>query len=147
MLVQAKIERVKFIVRSYICTRLLKRNTPMVEKDHTSCLDFEIDTLSDKIALLSCESLDNMHSQGVVIPITPCTQSQLSNRFCHMERKKLLRLYKALIRGGITLSAYDLIPPSAMMTRSLEENEWPSTSLVPLFVLLGYTIATTQTTF
>ncbi|EDR06023.1 uncharacterized protein LACBIDRAFT_294751 [Laccaria bicolor S238N-H82] len=90
------------------------------------CGDMGTDTLSEKIALLSRESLDDMHSQGVVNPITPYIQSRLANRFRNLEHKELLRLYKAFARG---------------------ENEWPSTYLVPLFVLLEYTLATTPTTF
>ncbi|EDR06022.1 uncharacterized protein LACBIDRAFT_294749 [Laccaria bicolor S238N-H82] len=60
--------------------------------------DLGIDTLSDKIALLSRESLDDVYSQGMVIPITPYIQSRLSNRCRNLERKELLRLYKAFAR-------------------------------------------------
>jgi len=61
------------------------------------CGDFGIDTLS-KIALLIRESLDDVYSQGVVIPITPYIQSRLSNRLRNLERKEHLRLYKAFAK-------------------------------------------------
>ena len=60
--------------------------------------DFGIDSLTHKIALLSRKSSDDVYSEGVVIPITPYIQSRLSNRFCDLERKEHLRLYKAFAR-------------------------------------------------
>ena len=66
----------------------------------TACSgDFGIDSVYHTIALLSRESLD-VHSQGVVIPITPYIQSRLSNRFRNLEPKELLRLYKAFCKGA-----------------------------------------------
>jgi len=64
--------------------------------------DLGIDTLSHKIALISRESLEDVYSEGVVIPITPYIQSRLSNRFRNLERKEHLRLYKdfARVREG-----------------------------------------------
>ena len=64
--------------------------------------DLGIDSLFDTIALLSRESLDDVYSPGMAIPITPYIQSRLSNRFRNLERKELLRLYKtfAKVREG-----------------------------------------------
>ena len=42
--------------------------------------DFGIDAMFHKIALLRRESLDDMHSRAVVIPITPFIRSRLSNQ-------------------------------------------------------------------
>jgi hypothetical protein len=65
----------------------------------TACSgDFGINSMFHRIALLSRESLDNVYSQGVVIPITPYIQSRLSNRFRVLERKEHLRIYKAFAR-------------------------------------------------
>ena len=57
--------------------------------------DLGTDSASHKIALLRRESLDDVYSQGVVIPVTPYIQSRLSNRFRNLEH---LRLYKAFAR-------------------------------------------------
>ena len=62
--------------------------------------EFEINSVYHTIALLSRELLDDVHSQGVVIPITPYIQSRLSNRFRKLEPKELLRLYKAFSKGA-----------------------------------------------
>ena len=64
------------------------------------CGDFGNDSVYHTIALLSRESLDDVHSQGVVIPITHYIQSRLSNRFRNLEPKELLCLYKAFCKGA-----------------------------------------------
>ena len=66
------------------------------------CGDLGIDSAFHKIALLSRESLDDVYSPRMAIPITSYIQSRLSNRFGNLERKELLRLYKtfAKVREG-----------------------------------------------
>ena len=64
------------------------------------CGDFGNDSVYHTIALLSRELLDDVHSQGMVIPITPYIQSRLSNGFRNLEPKELLRLYKAFCKGA-----------------------------------------------
>lgn len=60
--------------------------------------DLRIDALSHKITLLSRKSLDDVHSQAVVIPITPSIQSRLSNQFRNLAREEQLRLYEYFAR-------------------------------------------------
>ena len=60
--------------------------------------DLGINSLTHMIALLSRKSSDDVYSEGVVIPITAYIQSRLSNRFCNLERKEHLRLYKAFAK-------------------------------------------------
>ena len=57
--------------------------------------DLGTDSVAHTIVLLRRESLDDVCSRGVVIPITPYIQSRLSNRFRNLERKEHLRLYRA----------------------------------------------------
>jgi hypothetical protein len=77
-----------------LCTAISKVTSNKLEWLFSTAVsgDLGIDTLSDKIALLSRESLDDVYSQGVVIPITPYIQSRLSNRFRNLERKEHLLL-------------------------------------------------------
>ena len=60
--------------------------------------DLRMDALSHKVTLLSRESLDDVHSQVVVIPITPLIQSRLSNQFRNLAREEQLRLYEYFAR-------------------------------------------------
>jgi hypothetical protein len=82
-----------------LCTAISKVTSNKLESLLSTAAsgDLGIDAL-DKVALLSHESLDDVCSQGVVIPITPYIQSRLSNRFRNLGRKEHLLLYKAFAR-------------------------------------------------
>jgi hypothetical protein len=56
--------------------------------------DLRIDALSHKITLLSRKSLDDVHSQAVVIPITSLIQSRLSNQLRNLAHEEQLGLYE-----------------------------------------------------
>ena len=87
-----------------LCTALSKVTSNDLELllSTACCGDLGIDSAVHKIALLSRESLDDVYSPRMAIPITPYIQSRLSNRFRNLERKELLRLYKtfAKVREG-----------------------------------------------
>ena len=87
-----------------LCTALSKVTSNDLELllSTACCGDLGIESAFHKIALLSRESLDDVYSPRMAIPITSYIQSRLSNRFRNLERKELLRLYKtfAKVREG-----------------------------------------------
>jgi hypothetical protein len=94
--------------------------------------DFGIDTMSHKIALLSRKSLDNVHSRGVVIPITPFIRSRLSNQLRNLAREEQLRLYEyfARVREGRKMAGIFF---EALAQRGLQEGI--TLELVPMVKL------------